>query len=125
MSDGIFKLASGREVYLQGFHIHPSDYGYLLGKPNREDALRELPADVSRIFGGDRALWVRKPPPGPLMYYTFYAYLQSSAPLHPEADCSELVVCWFGNNLPDNTQSCIATQLETLDWDSHARDAYF
>ena len=125
MSDGLFKLASGRDVNLDEFYVHESARGYLQGKPNLEDALRELPANVSRIFGDDRALLVRRPPPGPLPFYTFYAYLRSSEPLHPEADCSGLIVCWFGNNLPESVRSCIASQLETLDWDRHAKDAYF
>ncbi len=125
MSDGVFKLASGRDVYLEQFHIHTSALGYLLGKPTLKDALRKLPATVSQIFGCDRPMFVHKPPSGSLPFYTFYAYLHSSEPLHPEADCSELVVCWFGNKLPESVRSCIATQLKTLDWDKHAKDAYF
>ena len=125
MSDGLFKLASGRAVHLAGFHIHESARGYLLGKPTLADALRELPDEVGRIFGGETPLLVHEPPPGTLPRYTFYASLDSSQPRHPEADYFNLVVCWFGNNLPENVRSCIAAQLETLDWDKHAKDAYF
>ncbi len=113
MSDGLFKLASGRDVNLDEFHAHESARGYLQGKPNFEDALRELPANVSRIFGDDGALWVNEPPPGPLPFYTFYAHLRSPEPLHPEADYSELIVCWFGNNLPESVRSCVAPQHPT------------
>jgi hypothetical protein len=125
MSDGLFKLASGRDVNLDEFHVHESARGYLQGKPNLQDVLRELPAKVSQIFGGDGALWVNEPPPGPLPFYTFYAHFHSSEPLHPEADYSVLIVCWFGKNLPESVRSCVASQLTTLDWDSHAEDAYF
>ena len=124
MSNGLFKLVSGREVNLEEFHVHISALGYLLGTPNLKDALSKLSHNVSQIFGGDRALFVREPSSGPFPTYTFYAFL-CSEPLHPEADCSELVVCWFGNSLPESVRSCIALQLETLDWDKYAKDAYF
>jgi hypothetical protein len=124
MSDGLFKLASGRDVNLEEFHVQITGLGYLQGRPSLQDVLRELPANVSRIFGTDRPLLVHEPPPGPLPSYTLYAWLNSS-PLHPEADCSILIVCWFDNNLPESVRSCVASQLATLDWDSHAKDAYF
>jgi hypothetical protein len=125
MDDGLFTLTSGRDVNLDEFHVHESARGYLQGKPNLQDALRELPANVSRIFGDNRAVLAREPPPGPLPFYTFYAHLHSSEPLHPEADFSELIICWFDNNLPESVRSCVASQLTTLDWDGHAKDAYF
>jgi hypothetical protein len=125
MSDGLFTLASGRDVNLDEFHVHESARGYLQGRPSLQDALHDLRYNVSRIFGDDRALLVREPPPGPLPFYTFYTHVHSPEHLNPEADCSELIICWFHNNLPESVRSCVASQLTTLDWDSHAKDAYF
>ena len=81
------------------------------------------------VFGCPRG-WLRSQQSGDTrrecdVWHGRYAHLRSSEPFHPEADRSELIVCWFGNNLPESVRSCIASQLTTLDWDNHAKDGYF
>lgn len=123
MRDGWFKLASGREVMLKQFHIQVSTLGFLAGSPERiyTEVLRRLPVEVSKRYG-DTGLLLHEPATGPLPTYTFFADLQSYQSVQPGADCSCLVICWFGDSLPENVQNVVASQLETLDWDKYAKD---
>jgi len=90
----------------------------------RVEVLRRLPEEVTKRFGHTGFL-LREPPPGLLPAYTFFADLQSCEPVLPGADCSHLVVCWFGGSLPESVRSVVASQLETLDWDRYAKDGQY
>jgi len=120
MRDGWFKLASGRDVMLQQFHIRATALEFLEGSPDRirAEVLRKLPAEVSARYGRTGFL-LRERPPGPLPAYAFFAELHSYEPIQPGADCSALVVCWFGDRLPESVRSSVNSQLETLDWDRY------
>src|SRR5258707_10247082 len=99
MRDGWFKLASGRDVLLQQFHVRASALEFLEGSPERirAEVLRKLPAEVGNRYGNTGSL-LHEPTEGPLPAYTFFADLHSYEPIQPGADCSHLVVCWFGDS---------------------------
>lgn len=126
MSDGWFKLASGRDVLLEQFHVQSSALGFLEGSPERirAEVLRNLPAEVSKRYG-NTGLLLREPAAGPLPAYAFFADLHSYEPVQPGADCSHLVVCWFGDSLPESVRGVVASQLETLDWNKYAKDGQY
>lgn len=126
MMDGWFNLASGRHVTLQQFHIRVSTIEFLEGSPERirTEVLRSLPTEVSRRYG-NTGLLLCEPIAGPLPAYTFFASLHSYEPIQPNADCSHLVICWFGDSLPESVRSAVASQLEALEWDSYAKDGWF
>jgi hypothetical protein len=119
MHDGWFKLASGRTVSLQQFHIRVSEQGFLLGSAERIRA--EVLSSLRGEYGLSNALVLREPPPGRLPAYTFIAEF-SGERLSPGADCSGLFVCWFGTSLPESIRAFVGSQLEMLDWEKHARD---
>ena len=122
MHDASFKLPSGRDVSLQQLHIRVSELGFLVGSPARirAEVLHSLPAEITRRYGPGFLL--REPPPGRLPAYTFFAELVSHQPLSPGADCSRLVVCWFGNMLPQSIRAAIDSELQSLEWEKHASD---
>jgi hypothetical protein len=126
MRDGWFTLASGRDVTLQQFHARASALEFLEGSPEliRAEVLRKLPMEVSERYGHTGFL-LREPPPGPLPPYTFFADLHCYEPVHAGADCSHLVVCWFGESLPESIRGAVASQLETLNWERYAKDGHY
>jgi hypothetical protein len=123
MRDGWFKLASGRDVFLEQFHVRKSALEFLEGSPDtiRAEVLRRLPQQVRASFGFT-GLLLHEPPCGSLPAYTFFASLVSNEPVHPGADFSRLVLCWFGDSLPESVRGSVASQLETLEWDRYAKD---
>jgi hypothetical protein len=126
MGDGWFKLNSGRSVLLQQFHVRATALEILEGSADwiRTEVLRKLPVEVSKRYG-NTGLLLRAPAAGPLPGYTFFADLYSYEPIQPGFECSRLVVCWFGDNLPESVRSAVASQLETLDWNIYAKDGRY
>jgi hypothetical protein len=126
MHDNWFRLASGRDVSLEQFHVRVSERGFLMGSPERirAEVLGRLPKEAAQRYGSMGFL-LREPPPGRLPAYTFFAELVSLRPLSPSSDCSALVLCWFGNTLAQSIRALIGSELETLDWEKHAKDANY
>ena len=126
ISDGLFSLASGRAVMLEELYVRQTELGILAGTSEsiREDVLRCLPVEIDELFCKS-AFILREPPRGPLPAYIYFAHLISHKPLHPDGDFSSLAVCWFSDSLTESVHSCVASQLDLLDWDTHAKDGRY
>lgn len=124
MADTCFTLSSRRQVTFRQFHVRVSTLKYLLGAPDlvRSEVLRELPREVAQRYGRT-GLLLKAPPEGELPPLTCFLHLESD-PIKG-ADFSSLVVVWFAESLPSNVQSCIVSQIATIDWELFAKDAHF
>jgi hypothetical protein len=126
MADGWYRTASGREVLLEQLHVQRFELGSLEGKPERirDRVLQELPGRARALYPGTPGLLVLGPPPDHYPRFTFLAELHSFQPVHPDADCSRLIVCWFGDQVPVNLDEVVAQNLRHVAWEEHAADGW-
>jgi uncharacterized protein (TIGR02996 family) len=126
-ADRFYRTASGREVWLEQFHVQRFDLGYLEGKPERirSHVLERLPERAREVFPSNNGLFINEAPPGEqgaaYPKFIFLAELCAS-PLSPANDCSSLIVVWFGERLTVNLDELIAEQIRDVAWDEHAVD---
>jgi hypothetical protein len=127
MADGWYRTASGREVLLEQLHVQRFELGWLEGQAERirERVLQELPDRARTLFPGTNGLLVKGLPPDHYPRYTFLAELHSFQPINPGADCSGLIVCWFGDRVPDNLDEAVAEALRDVAWEEHAADGWY
>ena len=124
------QLESGREVSVEGFSFGYTYGGLLEGSPsaaiNKNIVERtSYPSDwgrrkVLKIQPDEQDIetWLKP---------THYAvWLNSSDPILPEYDGSELVVVWFGD-VPDNrlVEEIIENGIKDIDWGSNAQDFHY
>jgi hypothetical protein len=127
---GWYRTASGREVLLDQLHVRRFDLGWLEGRGEfiRARTLERLPIRARALFPGTNGLLIREAPPGRDCAYPrliFLAEFQSFQPVNPGADCSSLILVWFGDSLPANLDEAIAEQLAGVAWEDHATDGYY
>jgi hypothetical protein len=125
MASGWYRTASGREVLLQQLHVQRFELGGLEGKPERtrDRVLQELPNRAHTLYPGDNGLLIKELRPDCYPRFTFLAELHSFQPVHPEADCSGLIVCWFSDQVPVNLDELVAQSLRDVVWEDHAVDS--
>jgi hypothetical protein len=124
MHDGWFKLDSGRLVILKQFHVQASDCGFWEGGPEwfHTSMLTDLLEKIRMQHG--HAILVQEPPPGPRPAFLFIACLHSHEPVGAGADFSDLVMCWFADDLGGNIPDIVMSRLQLVKWEQHAEDGY-
>jgi hypothetical protein len=126
------KLASGKDVTLEAFHMTTTYEGLLAGEPAKE--LNEKIIDnlsypknwgVRKSYTEKSNMYLSKLVLKPLV---FSARL-SAEPVNDKGkqfDGSEIIVIWLGETIRDiNIEELIVSGLGHFDWDKHANNFQF
>ena len=126
MGNGVYRLASGRRVFLTGFHLDGTYAGALEGSPETIsqyilESLRDRArADVLR----GKPLVLQEPHVRPLPPFRVRAEFESSQGVKESAPDlhSELAVWFFASRIDVSIDELLMPVLQKLDWDAHAQD---
>ena len=126
MGNGVYRLASGRRVFLAGLQLDRTYAGALEGSP---EALSQciLEALHARVQDGARQgkpVVIHEPHVTPLPRFRVRAEFESSRAVK-ESDPdfhSELAVWFFASRIDVSIDELLMPVLQELDWDAHAKD---
>lgn len=111
-------LESGRDVYLDSFHIVSTPFGI----PSATTPLEQSISDViSRLYPECRAVIVGLPA---ALSYMCLGSFHSDPIDDPDAACSVLLLCWFVGNPNVPLRELVKAGVVGLDWDADAVDSY-
>lgn len=116
-------LASGREVRLDRLIIEATYLEVEGGTPeDRRLMLLDIPYErVVAVSGDDTPFFMIEPPPGDLPALTMIAQLSSDQPVAgTRGNASELSVCWYTDEFPNNVLTHVTATLRDVDWNAHA-----
>ena len=126
MRSGIYQLRDGRELHLRSLSVTRTYDGMLTGnlKTNSKCILDMLHAQARQIRPPQSSLFVIVPEKLPLPSHMWTAELESQKAVRtndPDFG-SHLSVCWFSEDLYEDIDTAVASQLPFVDWDEHAAD---
>jgi hypothetical protein len=122
-------LDSGREVYIDDFHLLHNIPNLLLGDPRSPTMWGHVvdevtPLRLKHLLGPDAPVITLRPEPGPPPTYTAIVVLKSPRPVSPRVgDWSYLAVAWFLEYPEGSLLDMVHPAVCGIDWDRHARDA--
>lgn len=123
------KLASGKNVTLESFHMTKTYAGLLAGEPTKEMNEKIInnityPKNwgASKSFIEKSNMYLSEDVLKPLVF----SVRLSAKPINDKEkqfDGSEIIVIWFGNEkLNKSIKGIIVDGLENFDWDKHAKN---
>ncbi|MFH6970883.1 hypothetical protein [Flavobacterium petrolei] len=123
------KLASGKNVTLEAFHMSVTYSGLLAGEPTQEMNEKIINNFSSPKNWGARKSYIEKSNIYALenvLKPIIYSAWLSAKPINDKEkqfDGSEIVVVWFGNEkLNKSIKRIIVDGLEKFDWNKHAKN---
>jgi len=124
-----FQTRCGRTVHLNGVHIRQFAEGIIVGKPStvRREVLDALPATVREVFPSQAGLLIEPLPGGDDDYPTWVVICKFHCldPVGNEADCSDLICCWFADDIVIPLRAFIIPRMASVDWEQFAVDDYY
>lgn len=126
------KLATGKTVTLEAFHMTTTYGGMIVGRPSKEDNIEVInnisyPKDwgVRKSYIEKSNMYLSQDTLKPLVYS---AWLSAEAinDKGNQFNGSDIIVIWFGDKeLNKSIKGIIVDGLRMLDWDKHAENFNF
>jgi hypothetical protein len=114
-----FRLPSGRQVELLGFHLEP---GWAFDGESPRPIAEEV---VRRLYPNERPVFVGKPDKTPWPAWLCVAYLYSDAPARrggTTLDYSVLLVCGLVGDIGKGVHGMVCELLSQVEWEASATD---
>jgi len=126
MPNGTYQLRDGRQVRFRSLSVTRNHDGMLAGstETGSKRILEMLQAEARQIRPPQSPLLVIVPEKLPLPNYMWTAELEAQRAVRTDDPDfgSHLSVCWFADDLGQDINAVIATQLLSVDWDERATD---
>jgi hypothetical protein len=115
-----FRLASGRQIELLGFHLEP-------GWASTGNAWRPIAEEVARrLYPNESPVIVGNPETVPGPSYLCVAYFYSDSPVEGDlpANYSLLPLCGFVENVDKGIRGIVCDLLSQADWEASASNDF-
>src|SRR5262245_46443293 len=115
-----FRLQSGRQVELLGFHLEP---GWVFTGDTPKAVLGEV---AHRLYPNETPVFITPPEQFKGPAFVCAAYLYSDTPVCPDSSVnySVLLICGLITNIDKGVRGIVSNLLSGVDWEASAKDDF-